>query len=311
MGYIGKVVKEFRIKRNLSRNDLAAGICSEKFLYLIEKNDRTPSADVLRLFSNRLGVNLFEYYEYVDCKEPIKVREAMYQCARLRRTSEFPKLKEITEVMKSLPDFSKNPWRYEVLVNQYCIMLFQDMDIKGTIEGVEEVIAHLEPEYADEEFTAGLYALLSTGYQMIMDIENAKRTYEIGSKIIDHTKGNSRYDQIHVSLKLTAMSLALYGGDYKEAIEVGLELVQLQEATSSYERFNITSYFLACAYYKDGQEELAFQWFDKSAHHLLMLYRPSIAYHIHSSDLFETFTNDPSAKRDLIVWLKEKYDFMA
>lgn len=309
MSHIGDIILEFRTKRKMSRNELAAGICTEKFLYLIEKNDRSPSADVLRQLSNRLGVNLFEYYEYLDCMEPVRVQAAMMQCARVRRTSEFPEMKDITEAMKTLPDFSTNPWRYEVINNQYCIMLFHDMNIKGAIEGMEEFLDQLEPEYADEEFTAGFYSMLSTGYQMMKDVENAKKSYENGIKIIDKMKDNSSYNQIHVSLKITALSLAMCAGDYKKAIEEGVELVKYQEYTSSYERLNITYYFLACAYYLDGQEEPAFQWFDRALYDLLMRHRPSLAYFICTNDLFETLAAHPRAKRGLIESLKENYQF--
>jgi transcriptional regulator with XRE-family HTH domain len=310
MAQIGEIVLEFRTKRKMSRKELAAGICTEKYLYLIEKNDRSPSAEVLRLLSNRLGVNLFEYYEYLDCKEPSKVRKAMYQCARLRRTSGFSELKEHTEAMKALPDFADNPWRYEVLTNQYLIMLYHDLNIEDAIEGINDVLDHLEPEYADEEFTARFYAMLSTGYQMMHDIENATRACENGRKIISHTKNNSRYNQIHVSLSIATIALALSAGDGKKAIAEGLALVKYQEMTSAYERCNITYYFLACAYLMNGEDNVAFQWLEKSIHDLLVQYCPSMAYLIYRTKMFKTFVSHPKMNPTLLAWLIEKYDFM-
>lgn len=310
MAQIGEIVWEYRTKRNMSRKELAVGICTEKYLYLIEKNGRSPSAEMLRLFSNRLGVNLFEYYEYLDCKEPSKVRKAMYQCNKLRRTSAFSELKDHTEAMKALPDFADNPWRYEVLTNQYCSMLYHDLNIEEAVEGINEVLNHLEPEYADEEFTARLYAMLSTGYQMLHDIENATTACENGRKIINHTKNNSRYNQIHVSLNIATISLALSAGDCKKAIAEALALVQYQETTNSYDRLNITYYFLACAYLMSGQDDAAFQWLEKSIHDLLAQYCPSMAYLIYQTESFKIFVNHPKMKPTLLAWLVEKYDFM-
>lgn len=310
MAHIGDIVLEFRTKRKMSRKELAAGVCTEKYLYLIEKNDRSPSAEVLRLLSNRLGVDLFEYYEYLDCKEPTKVRKAMYQCARLRRTSEFSELKELTAAMKSLPDFAYNPWRYEVLTNQYLIMLYHDLKIKDAIEGIEDVLDHLEPEYTDEEFTTRFYAMLSTGYQMIDDTENATKACESGRKIIYHTKNNSRYNQIHVSLSIATISLALSAGDGKKAIAEGMALVKYQETTSSYGRLNITYYFLACAYLMNGQDDVAFQWLEKSIHDLLVRYCPSMAHLIYRTKMFKIFASHPKMNPTLFAMLTEKYDFM-
>ena len=71
MNHIGKVIKQFRDLRELSRAELAKGICSEKYVYLIEKGKRTPSTQIMRHFCNKLKTDLFLYYEYLDCKDPI------------------------------------------------------------------------------------------------------------------------------------------------------------------------------------------------------------------------------------------------
>lgn len=75
MNHIGNVIKEYRSLIGMSRNDIAKNICTEKYVYLIEKGQRTPSADMTRLLGDNLGIDLFEYYQYLDCINPIEVRE--------------------------------------------------------------------------------------------------------------------------------------------------------------------------------------------------------------------------------------------
>ena len=55
MNHIGSIIKEFRLLRQLTQEQLAENICSEKYVYLIEKGERTPSTDLLRQFSDKIG----------------------------------------------------------------------------------------------------------------------------------------------------------------------------------------------------------------------------------------------------------------
>lgn len=307
MHNIGDIIQERRTNLGLTRTALSKDICSEKYLYLIEKGDRKPSAPILRLLSNKLGVELFEYYHYLDCKEPIKVRDAMLQCSRLRRVGDFSALNELNTMMQQLPDFGVKPWKYEIEVSRFAIMLYQDYEVQNAVEGIELLVAHMEPAYAEEEFTAGLYGMLANGYEMLMDIENAKRASNIAKNIIASKKGNARYHQIYLSVKLTVMSLAKKSGDFRLAIEEGLDITQYQEENSSYERLNITCYFLASAYYQDGQPEMAFQWFDKCLLNLLTFYRPSIARFILTDELFDKLAGDERARTELVRMLKQLY----
>lgn len=307
MNHIGNIIQEYRVKLGLTRPQLSQDICSEKFLYLIEKGDRKPSAPIVRLFSNKLGVELFEYYQYLDCKEPSKVRDAMLECSRLRRIGDFPALEALNERMKQLPDFRKKPWSYELEVNRFAVMLYQQHAVKKTVDEIEALVASIEPAYADEEFTAGLYGMLSNGYEMLADIENAKRVSDIAKNIIAHKKGNNRYHQIYISVKLTVMSLEQVTGDYEAAIQEGLEITKYQEETSSYERLNISYYFLACAYYKNDQIDIAFQWFEKCLLNLLTFHRPAMAHFIIANELYSKFAGDQRVRVTLLEMLKQAY----
>ena len=68
---IGDIIKEQRTMNNMSRQTIAEGICSEKYIYLIERNERNPSAYILDQLSEKLGIDLFEYYQYQNFKNSI------------------------------------------------------------------------------------------------------------------------------------------------------------------------------------------------------------------------------------------------
>lgn len=66
MNHIGNIIHEFRNSLHLTRQELSAEICSEKYLYMIEKGDRTPSTEVMRRLEDRMGVAILKYYEYPE-----------------------------------------------------------------------------------------------------------------------------------------------------------------------------------------------------------------------------------------------------
>lgn len=63
---IGNIIEEQRVSLGMSRKELSEGICTQKYVYLIEKNERNPSAYILNSFSDRLGLDLFDYYQYLN-----------------------------------------------------------------------------------------------------------------------------------------------------------------------------------------------------------------------------------------------------
>lgn len=66
MNYIGSIIRDSRNRLRMSRKELAENICSEKYLYLIEKGDRTPSSEITRLLGDKVGVDIFKYYAVYD-----------------------------------------------------------------------------------------------------------------------------------------------------------------------------------------------------------------------------------------------------
>ncbi len=97
MNCIGSVIKEYRKRKKISRKSLADGLCSEKYIYLIEKGERTPSAEMSALLGDKLGIDLFEYYEYVDCIDPIDVNQAIKLFTRYRNGNDMVALKRVTD----------------------------------------------------------------------------------------------------------------------------------------------------------------------------------------------------------------------
>lgn len=71
---IGDIVIEQPLFFKMSRKALAEGICSEKYIYMNETNKRNPSAYILSDLSERLDLDFFGYYPYLDYKNKKSIR---------------------------------------------------------------------------------------------------------------------------------------------------------------------------------------------------------------------------------------------
>lgn len=95
MGHIGTIIEKYRQALNMSRKELSENICSEKHIYLIEKGQRSPSTNMLKLLGDRLGVDFFEFLPYLDCNEPLVIRDKLRNFYTYRINLDFDSLKKI------------------------------------------------------------------------------------------------------------------------------------------------------------------------------------------------------------------------
>jgi transcriptional regulator with XRE-family HTH domain len=116
MNHIGKIIKEYRCMMNMTRKDLAKNICTENYIYLIEKGKRSPSSDMLILLGDRLGVDMSQYHKFLDCLNPIKVYEIIQKLATCQRNTDFYAVQKIVQAAMKLPDFKHKPWAYIIAI---------------------------------------------------------------------------------------------------------------------------------------------------------------------------------------------------
>lgn len=175
MNYIGNVIKDHRSMIHMSRRALASNICSDKYLYLIEKGERTPSTEVTRLLGDKMGVDLFKYHEYLNCFDPVRVNLFIEKFNRYRRESDFRSLAVVTEEASKMEDYLNDPWKYEIELNLLCIQVLSEGDFLQAIPMIEEIIKEMEEKKLENICYVNFLVLLSTCFQMDRDMKNAKR----------------------------------------------------------------------------------------------------------------------------------------
>lgn len=308
MNYIGNIIKEYRSILGMSRKNLAENICSEKYVYLIEKGERTPSADILRLFGDRLGADLFDHYQYLGCIDPIAVREIIKSFYMYRRKSDFDALQKVTNKAVKLPDFQHKPWIYEIQLNRAAHMVFSENKYEEAITYSQHMLQEIKPKYLKGAYVANLYMLLSTCYQVTGDLTNAQNATSSAYEILRDKHKIERYEQDITTVRINTVTLYYLAGKFEEVIREGNELLQYQYEVNSYERVHYTYFFLAFAYYKTGSYDEAIAWFKKGIYSVMLDHKPMDVYYITKQDVFDLLAKDARINQEIVCEFKKKYN---
>lgn len=307
MNHIGSIVNEFRNMLHLTRKELSAGICSEKYLYMIEKGDRTPSTEVMRRLGDRMGVDIFKYYEYLDCAEPIQVCSFIERFYRYRLESDFNAILEDTEKASQIKDFRNVPWRYEIKINQLMLKVLCENDPIRTIPVLIDTITEIKQKEADSNSLASLYVLLSTCYQITQDIDNARRTVLLACQLVSGRQGMVKHIQVTAAVKLNKITMHFFAAEFYDVIENALDLIQYEEEMR-YKGYSDQAYFyLAFAYFQSGQEEKGIQWFHKALCIMLVNRNTNNMHYFIEHEIFHVMLQDKRMSKDLIDKFADKY----
>lgn len=287
---------------------LAENICSEKYIYLIEKGERTPSADMVRLLSDRMGVDLFDHYQYLDCSNPISVRETLKNFDICQRKSDFITAKSIVDKAMYLADFKNKPWLYELEANRLGYMVFIENKYEEAIMDANKVLEDMEPKYLSSIHVVNLYVLLSTCYQIIGDLNNAKSITLAAYNIVRSKYKIEKYDHNIVSVRLNLITLYYLTKDYEKAITEGKELIDYQIEFNSYARIHIAYAFLSFSYFKKDAFKEAFLYFNQTISVLMAFYNPIDLKYIVAQDIFQLMVKDERVNHKLVKEFKMKYE---
>ncbi len=275
------------------------------FIY-IEKGEREPATEMTRKLGDKLGVDLFDFYPYLDCADPVSVRESIKKFVFYRSRGDFAALKEVTDQVIDLPDYKKRPWHCEIGINRFLYMAFIENKYHEVITEINRLINMVDVQLLNDDCILGLYIMLSSCYQITGDLPNAKCAVLKANEIILNNQ-NIRDKQNVISVKISLQSMFYLSGEYKKSIQVGNELLLYQQDVDSYERMNYTYFFLAFAYYKTEAYHKAIESFKKGMYHLLILHKPIDVELLSSYEVFSKMLNDGGINPYLVAEFKDKY----
>lgn len=266
---IGDIIKEQRLLLGMSRNKLAKGICSEKYIYLIEKNERNPSAYLLNSFSERLGIDLFEYYQYLNYDNKTQVFKHKENFERYTQTSNVELLKAESKEASKLKAFQKEPLVYDIKVID---CTYKAVVLGETGEAIQNIVELIETKKLniDPITLINAYVTLATAYQIQKNWNEAKEAIEFAYHLVENKTAFDRYNTVIISVLISITSLLYNMEEYEELIKYSNWLMDFQEKYSQYNRFYYVDYYLAFAYYKTDNPTQAREHFMRGGYSALL-----------------------------------------
>lgn len=76
---LGQAIEELRLKKNMTKTQLAKDICSISYITRIEKGERCPTSVILREITNKLGVSPDYLFRVMESSSAIDVKELVKQ----------------------------------------------------------------------------------------------------------------------------------------------------------------------------------------------------------------------------------------
>lgn len=288
MSHIGIVIRTLREKQGLTRQDLAKNICTEKYVYLIEKGERTPSADILKSFNAVLRKNLFSYFEFLCCKNPVETHDIIIKMHTFTRNNNFKSLIEFNNKIRNYDDFQKPPWKYYIILNDFVEQILVKHEYKKVVSNIKSFLKTVPQKYMEDEYIIKIYILLSTCYQHNNKNDEAKILLDKAEEIVFRKNPQYFNDNVFISVLLNKMTFCHFTNDFDSAIKAGLKLMSLMDQMSTYQQSSFAYYYLAYAYYKKGCIEEALEWFEKCLYELLLHKDEIAAYYIKNYNGFES-----------------------
>lgn len=307
MGHIGAIIETYRKASGISRRNLAENICSEKHIYLIEKGERSPSANLLKLLGDKLGVNLFDFYQYLDCINPVEVKKNIDYFNLYRLKPDTEELKKITDKASKLPDFNKEPWIYEIRLNELAYTVFAERNYDKAISLGVRILGEMEPKYSNAIITANMNILISTCYFLKGEPNNAKIFSLRASEIVKNKGKMENYRQVLMTVRVNLLSMYYLLGEYGQVLNAGYEFIGDKPETVLMEKLYYVYLYMAFAGYKTGAEDEAVEFFKKAVYMLMFDYSPGDVGFMAIHEAFYSLLDDRRMPPGLVSEFKKRY----
>ncbi len=184
---IGEVIRYYRTNAKLSQASLAEGICTRKYIGMLENNICIPTLDIINQLSDRLNVNLYDTYATIlhhhDIATHIKI-EKLDSCFS---RDQLHKLPALIHEYKDLPGFQsgepKQFLKYAEALYLSNILSEHSMSITYDIEALKEhyptAEALFNPQNHFSNIELSLLLHIAVNSCRLDDIDNGKKYFDL------------------------------------------------------------------------------------------------------------------------------------
>ena len=131
---LGIIIKELRMKKNISQSELCHGICSQSQISKIEKGMIYPSSILLYQLSERLGIDPNNIFALTQNKRLKYVENVKYVIKDCLKQKQYKELYEIVKKEKNLNNFQTKDEKQFLMWHEAIAVFMVDKSIKTALD---------------------------------------------------------------------------------------------------------------------------------------------------------------------------------
>ncbi|MCC2326776.1 helix-turn-helix domain-containing protein [Bacillus wiedmannii] len=131
---LGIIIKELRMKKNISQSELCHGICSQSQISKIEKGMIYPSSILLYQLSERLGIDPNNIFALTQNKRLKYVENVKYVIKDCLKQKQYKELYEIVKKEKNLNNFQTKEEKQFLIWHEAIAIFMVDRSIKTALD---------------------------------------------------------------------------------------------------------------------------------------------------------------------------------
>lgn len=310
MNHIGSIIATLREEKKISRAQLAEGICSEKYIYMIETGQRNPSAEILKSFGNKLNEDLFRYMGFLMHDHPVHVAKTLDLLRERQRLSDYAGTKEILDQILGDPDFLIRPNYFHFFYHRITYDIFMEGKLDESFEELLGTLKEIEENYPIDDFIMLGNSLLSIISQIKGQDDKAlyyikkanalteKKSFNIGTNIYVYTR-----------VKIALISMLFRSGKIDEAIEEGYKTLETQNKNDILAHIYFTHMYLAFSLFEKGDIREATRNFHKGLFFLINAESEVDARLMLNEEYFTKIAEHPATHKILVDIFKKHFNF--
>lgn len=184
---LGELIKELRIKNQLSQNELAKGICTQALISKVEKGETIPSIDIFKQLAKRLNVPLDYIIKRMDYLNYDYIDELYYQIRRLLRERNYTEIYSLVLSEKRSPSVS-NMYHKQFLMWQEGICLYHiNKDMNSSLSILHQALDLIEGSEGNIERTIEILNSIGVIYFEEQQYHSALTQFEEAIHLLEHS----------------------------------------------------------------------------------------------------------------------------
>ncbi|MFB4163100.1 helix-turn-helix domain-containing protein [Alteribacillus sp. JSM 102045] len=138
---VGKKIQELRRYHSLTQADLANGICTQAQVSKIENGTIIPYSNTLFQISERLGADMYYFFEEARSDRPDYVEEVFEQLKEFRFNQEYKEIRSILQYEKANPLFQQGYYKQYMMWHESICLYHLDRKTEEAVQLINEAFS--------------------------------------------------------------------------------------------------------------------------------------------------------------------------